>query len=96
MKSGDWAYTGKPILGFAQGLSAEHSDGAPRDIPAGALREIYSIDQTTGGVTIHFDLEDSCPQQPFRVEAIVDAEMLVLGRRPALPPIIPEGTEFPR
>jgi hypothetical protein len=95
VKFGDWAYTGKPILGFAQGLSAEHGDGAPREIPAGALCEIHSIDQTTGWVTIQFDLENSGPKQPFRVEAIVDAEMLVLGRRPALRPIIPEGTEFP-
>ena len=95
MKSGDWAYTGKSILGFAQGPSAEHGDGAPREIPAGALCEIYSIDQTTGWVTIHFDLVDSGPKQPFRIEAIVDAEILVLGPRPALSPIIPEGTESP-
>ena len=91
----DWAYTGRPIRGFAQERSAEHGDGEPREIPAGAFCEIDSIDQTTGWVTIHFDLVDSGPKQPFRVEAIVDAEILVVEPRPALLPIIPEGTESP-
>jgi hypothetical protein len=72
-------------MGFAQGPDAEHGDGAPREIPAGALCEIYAIDRTTGWVTIHFDLVDSGPKQPFRVEAIVDADMLTIGARTPLP-----------
>ena len=93
MRAGDCVYTTEPVLGFAQGPLADYGDGAPREIPIGASCEIYAIDPTTGWVTIHFDLEDSGPKQPFRVEAIVDAEILAPRARPTLPPLIPEGIE---
>lgn len=95
MKTGDWVYTTEPVMGLAQGPYAEHGDGAAREIPSGAHCEIYSIDPTTGWVTIRFDLAASGPKQPYRIESIVAAEMLTMGKRPALPPMIPEGTEFP-
>jgi hypothetical protein len=94
MKPGDWVRTHEPAMGFAQGpYPDEHGDGAPREIPADALCEVVSIDRTLGWVTIHFDLDDSGPKQPYRVEAIVEPETLTIGKRPQLPPMIPEETE---
>jgi hypothetical protein len=95
MKSGDPVRTREPLMGFAQGPSAEHGDGAPREIPGGALCEVVAIDRTTGWVTVHFDLDDSGAREPYRVEAITEPAMLTAARRPELPPMIPEGTEHP-
>lgn len=92
MKPGDWVRTTEPLMGFAQGPSAAHGDGAPQEIPAGGLCEVFSIDVKTGWVTVHFDLDDSGPREPYRIEAITEAEKLATARRPELPPIIPEGT----
>ena len=48
MMPGDWVRTTEPLMGFAQGPSAAHGDGAPQEIPAGGLCELFSIDATTG------------------------------------------------
>lgn len=79
-------------MGFAQGPSVAGGDGAPREIPAGGLCEVFSIDTATGWVTIHFDLDESGPRQPYRIQAITESQMLSAARRPDLPPMIPEGT----
>ncbi|HMJ37095.1 MAG TPA: hypothetical protein VK501_24535 [Baekduia sp.] len=96
MKPGDYVRTCEPAMGFAQGPHRDqHGDGQPREIPAGALCEIFSINRATGWVTVHFDLDDSGQKEPYRVEAIVEPDMLTMGTRPSLPPMIPEGAEFP-
>ena len=92
MKPGDWVRTREPLMGFAQGPSAAHGDGASREIPAGGLCEVFSIDATTGWVTVQYDLLDSGPHEPYRIEAITDRDTLTAAQRPALPPIIPAGT----
>jgi len=92
VKPGDWVRTSEPLMGFAQGPSAEHGDGAPREIPAGALCEVFSVERTTGWVTVHDDLDDSGPREPYRVEAIAEPDMLTSAERPELPPMIPKGT----
>jgi hypothetical protein len=95
VKAGDWVYTTDPVMGFAQGPSAGHGHGSPREIPAGALCEVYAIEPVRDWVTIHYDLEDSGPREPFRIQATVELAELRPGLRPSLPPIIPEGSEFP-
>jgi hypothetical protein len=92
VKPGDVVRTREPLMGFEQGPSTEHGDGAPREIPADGLCEVFSIDRTTGWITVHFDLDGSGPREPYRVEAITEREMLTAARRPELPPMIPEGT----
>jgi hypothetical protein len=91
MKPGDWVSPRGPLMGFAQGPSLDHGDGAPREIPAGALCEVFSMDRTTGWITVHFDLEDSGSLQPYRIEAITEPEFLTAAQRPKPPPPVPEG-----
>jgi hypothetical protein len=92
VKAGDWVRTREPLMGFAQGPSAEHGDGAPREIPAGAPCEIFSVERRTGWVTIHYELDSGGSREPYRVETITEPEMLTVTTRPELPPMIPEGT----
>jgi hypothetical protein len=92
MKAGDWVRTREPLMGFAQGPSVEHGDGAPREIPAGAPCQVFSVERSTGWVSIHDDLDFGGSFDPYRVEAIIEPEMLTAATRPELRPMIPEGT----
>lgn len=77
-------------MGFAQGPDPDRGDGAPREIPSGAVCEVFDVETSTGWVTVHFDLEDSGPREPYRVEAIVEPGSLTSASRPPLPPMIPK------
>jgi len=92
VNAGDWVRTREPLMGFAQGPSVEHGDGAPREIPAGAPRQVFFAERTAGWVTIHYDLGFGGSLDPYRVEAITEPEMLTAATPPELPPMIPEGT----
>jgi hypothetical protein len=91
MKPGEFIRTRQALLGVAQGPSAEHGDGAPCEIPAGSLCEIYDVQPTLGWLTLHFELLDSGPRQPYRCEAIATAQQVQPASRPRLPPLMPEG-----
>jgi hypothetical protein len=92
VKPGDWVRTVESLVGTAQGPSAEHGDGALREIPIGARCEVFDVEGTTGWLTVHYDLEDSGPLESYRVEAIAEPRQLVPATRPRLPDPIPEGT----
>jgi hypothetical protein len=60
--------------GTAQGPSSEHGDGAPREVPAGALCEVFSLNETLGWLTLHYDLDYSGAHEPYRVELVVEPD----------------------
>jgi hypothetical protein len=84
-QTGDFMLLKTASMGFAQGPSATHGDGAPRKISAGSRCEVFDVDRTTGFITVHWDLEDSGAHEPFRVSAIVGREDLDPAQRPAPP-----------
>src|SRR5215211_7301163 len=72
---GEWVRLLKAEYGTAQGPSAgEHGDGEMREVPGGAACEIFAVERNTGWLTLHFELEDSGPREPFRVELIASSE----------------------
>ena len=75
VKADDWVRTREPLMGFAQGPSVEHGDGAPREIPAGAPCQVFSgrAHDRLGDV-IHYDLDSGGSLDPYRVEAITEPE----------------------
>jgi hypothetical protein len=79
---GQWVRLIEAQYGTAQGPSVEHGDGEMREVPAGAVCEVFAVDRTTSWLTLHFDLEDSGPREPYRVELIVGPKEVEPTRRP--------------
>ena len=79
---GDWVRLYESQYGTAQGPSAKHGDGRPWEVPAGGVCEVFSVDQTTGWLTLHFDLDDSGPREPYRVEVIVEPDEVEIAKKP--------------
>jgi hypothetical protein len=52
------------------------------------LCEVYEVQDLLGWVTVHFDLEDSGPREPFFCEAVTTEDRLKPARRAVAPPII--------
>jgi len=95
VRVGDFVRTREALAGIARGPSAAHGDGQSCEVPSGAVCEVYDIEEGLGWVTVHFDLEDSGPNQPYFCEAITTQDKLAPASRPPLPPIIPEGPQTP-
>lgn len=92
MKPGDHVRTKVTLTGTAQGPSEAHGDGGHCEIPAGGVCEVFDVERNTGWLTLHYDLEESGPLEPYRCEAIAFPDQVEPGPRPPLPPMIPEGT----
>jgi len=88
MKPGDFVRTREALTGIARGPSSEHGDGRACEIPRGALCEVYEVQELLGWVTVHFDLEDSGPREPFFCEAVTTEDRLEPAKRPGPPPIM--------
>jgi hypothetical protein len=86
VKVGDMVRLREAQYGFAQGPSAAHGDGRACEVPAGAMCEVFAIDRTTGWLTMHFDLVESWPREPFRVEIILAADDVEATGSPARSP----------
>jgi hypothetical protein len=92
VKPGDHVRTKVPLRGTARGPSAAHRDGCPREIPTGGSCDLFDVARITGWLTLHYDLDESGPREPYRCEAIAFSDQAEPAARPPLPSIIPEGT----
>lgn len=82
-QTGGWVKLREAHYGTAQGPSAEHGHGRPWEVPAGAICEVFGIDATAGWLTLHFDLDESGPREPYRVEVIVEPKDIEPTQKPA-------------
>jgi len=82
MKVGDWVRTTEPEMGTAQGPTGTVGDGQPREIPVGAVCEVFSVEPRLQWATIHYELAYGGHRDPFRIEAVVDFDRLEATSRP--------------